>query len=411
MKAADVVIVGAGLAGLSAARRLADAGIDVAVLEASDRVGGRMRTDVVDRMLLDRGFQLVNPAYPQLRRQVDLDRLHLRAFDPGVVVAHSGGRDRLMHPLRRPQDVRASLAPATGGLGEKARFAAYAAALLARPVRRTLARPDRSWGAALDAAGVSGNLRRRVLEPFLAGVLGEDEQQTSRRFVDLLLRCFVVATPALPARGAQAVPDQLAETMPAGTLHLDTRVEHVSGTTVTTSHGQWRGTAVVVATDPRTAAGLCGLPTPGLRSLTTVYLRAPQSPAVDRRPLLHVDGDRRGPVVNAAVVSDAAPSYCSDGALVAATVLGERGDEASLAQVRRQLGLIYETSAARWDHVATYAVPGALPAMLPPLDLRQPVDLGDGRFVAGDHRDTGSQQGALASGWRAAGAVLRRLDC
>jgi hypothetical protein len=146
-----------------------------------------------------------------------------------------------------------------------------------------------------------------------------------------------------------------------------------------------------------------------MRALTTVYLRAPASPADGRGRLLHLDGDRRGPVVNTAVVSDAASTYCSEGALVAATVLGDRADGATLAEIRRQLAAVYGTATAGWAHVATYAVAEALPSMVPPLYLRQDVDLGDGRFVAGDHRDTASQQGAMVSGRRAARAVLRRL--
>jgi hypothetical protein len=146
-----------------------------------------------------------------------------------------------------------------------------------------------------------------------------------------------------------------------------------------------------------------------MRGLTTVYLRAPQSPADGRGRLLHLDGDRRGPVVNTAVLSDAAATYCNEGALVASTVLGDRADGATLAEVRRQLAAVYGTATAAWEHVTTYAIAEALPAMVPPLNLRQDVDLGDGRFVAGDHRDTASQQGAMVSGRRAARAVLRRL--
>jgi hypothetical protein len=166
---------------------------------------------------------------------------------------------------------------------------------------------------------------------------------------------------------------------------------------------------VIVAADPATAARLLGLPMPVMRGLTTFYLRAATSPAHGRSPLLHLDGDRRGPLVNTAVLSDAAPTYCSAGALVAATVLGDRDDAATLGEVRRQLALVYGQPTRTWDHVATYAVAEALPAMLPPLSLAQEVDLGEGRFAAGDHRDTASQQGAMVSGRRAAQAVLRRL--
>jgi len=147
-----------------------------------------------------------------------------------------------------------------------------------------------------------------------------------------------------------------------------------------------------------------------MRALTTLYFHAPESPVPGRRPLLHLDGDRRGPVVNTAAVSDAAPSYCPHGALIAATVVGDRGAWRGLeADVRRQLALVYGVPTHGWALVRTYAITQALPAMSPPLQLRQPVVLGDGLFVAGDHRDTASIQGALVSGRRAGRSVVAAL--
>ncbi len=409
----DVVVVGAGLAGLAAARVLVEAGLEVAVLEASDAVGGRVRTDRVDGVLLDRGFQLLNPAYPALRGLVDLPALRLHPFDPGVVAVSSGARGTLVDPLRRPRDIPGLLAGlgsrGTGSPLEKVRFAGYVTRVAVEPVRRLQRRPDVGWGAAFDAAGMRGGLRRSVLEPFLAGVLGEDEQQTSRRYVDLVLRSFARGTPSLPEAGMQALPEQLAAGLPAGTVRLDTPVRRVSGSGVRTGTGREEGAAVVLAADALASAELLGWPPPPVRSLTTLWFRAPASPVPTGRPLLHVDGGRRGPVVNVAVVSDAAPSYCTDGALVAASLVGDHPGAEAEPAVRRQLGLMLATDVTGWDLVRTDAIAAALPAARPPFDLRRPVDLGDGLFVAGDHRDTPSTQGALASGRRAARAVLRRL--
>lgn len=407
-QSSDVVVVGAGLAGLAAALRLASAGLEVAVLEASDRVGGRVRTDQVDGVLLDRGFQLLNPMYPAVRRLVDLRALSLQRFGAGVVVARESGRYRLIDP-RRGRGWLADLAGATGSLREKAAFARYATATAYTPVSRLRRRPDVSYGAALDAAGVRGLLRRCVLEPFLAGVLGEDRQETSRRYVDLLLRSFARGRPSLPAAGIRAMPEQLAARLPSGCLRLGTRVHEVSGRQVVGSGGSWRARAVLVAADPRTAAVLCDLPPARTRALTTLYYRAERSPVPDGRPLLHVDGDRRGPVVNSAVVSDAAPTYCREGSLVAATVLGVAPKREVEQAVRRQLSTIYGSPTGDWELLATYPIAEALPAMAPPLRLHQRMNLGAGLFVAGDHRATASMQGALASGDLAARAVVEAL--
>ncbi|MDQ3326626.1 MAG: FAD-dependent oxidoreductase [Actinomycetota bacterium] len=408
MEDTDVVVIGAGLAGLTAAKVAVEAGLDVVVLEAAEAVGGRVRTDVVDTMLLDRGFQLLNPAYPAVPSLVDVDALQLQPFDAGVRVARADGTHLLVDPRRHPFGAPHALSRSTGSLAEKLRFARYAVGCLAAPARLR-ARADQPYGTALDSAGVDGDLRRSVLQPFLAGVLGEDAQETSRLFVDLLLRTFARGRPALPAAGMQAMPEQLAAGLPAGCVRLHTTVHQVRSGRVATPEGSWRTGAVVVAASPSQAAAMCGLPAPTMRSLTTLYFHTDRSPVPGARPLLHLDGDRRGPVVNTAVVSDAAPTYCADGSLVAATVVGDERGLALERDVRRQLALIYQTPTRDWSLVRVYPIAQALPAMVPPLQLRQPVSLGDGLFVAGDHRDTASIQGALVSGRRAGHAAATML--
>lgn len=193
---ADVLVVGAGLAGLACARTLERAGLSVIVVEAADEVGGRMRTDLVDGFLCDRGFQIVNPAYPALRRLVDLDSLELHSFDAGVAVRHDRGLAVLADPRREPRLLPATLRSGYLDAGELAALARWAAPAL-RPSQLTRG-PDTTLAASLDAAGVNGRLRREVLEPFLAGVLADSSGQTSAAFVRLLARCFLLGTPGVP---------------------------------------------------------------------------------------------------------------------------------------------------------------------------------------------------------------------
>src|SRR5919199_3044474 len=409
---AEVVVVGAGLAGLACARRLNGAGVAVTVLEAADRVGGRVHTDVVDGFRCDRGFQLLNPAYPEVRRVLDLRALRLRPLPAGVVVA-LGDRRRLLSDPRRtpPSDLPRAAAGTLATLRSPREVAAFARWVL-RAVRAhpadLLAAPDEPWGPALDRLGIDGELRHAVLEPFLAGVIGERDGSTSRRYVDLLVRSFARRRPSVPWEGMQAVPDQLAGMLPAGTVRTGVPVTAVAPGRVRTPEGELAAPAVVVATNPAVAHDLLGLPVPATRGLTTFWHVAPEPPT--RAPHLHVDGDGRGPVVNTVVLSASAPGYSPDHrALVATTVLGDAGDPGTEAAVRAQLRFVYGADTQRWELLRTHALPQALTAMPPPLDVRRPVALGEGLFVAGDHRDSASSQGALVSGRRAADAVLGHL--
>ncbi|GAB2568388.1 NAD(P)/FAD-dependent oxidoreductase [Microlunatus antarcticus] len=401
---APVIVVGAGLAGLACAQHLVRSGVEVVVLEASDGVGGRVRTDVVDGFRCDRGFQLLNPAYPALKHVVDVGALDLHAFGAGVVVAHGRTRSILADPRREPSLMVASLRAPLGTFAEKVRFAAWAALTLV-PVRTQLARPDRSRTEELDAFGVTGRLRAGVVDPFLTGVLAESDGSSSARLARLLVRSFVLGSPSVPSLGMGRLPELVAASLPAGTVRLGVRVHGVTGRSVRTDDGELAARAVVVAADPATAGELTGADAPRMKALTTFWYAADEPPSA--RNLLHLDADHRGPLVNTAVMTNAAPSYAPAGrALVQVTVLGADGSAATERSARTQAGLVYGVGTERWELVTTHVVAAALPAQPAPLDVRQPAALDEGLFVAGDHRDTASIQGALVSGRRAADAVL-----
>lgn len=404
---ADVVIAGAGLAGLTAARVLVDAGFDVAVIEASDAVGGRVRTDQVDGFRLDRGFQLINPSYPRLKRDIDLRALELKPFQAGAQIAHGETSSAIGDPRRLPRTIGSTLRFPVGSWREKLAITRALVEIGYGSATRLKNRPDDTLATSLDRRGVTGALRNGPLRLYLGGVLGEDDLETSAIFGELLIRSFVRGTPAVPAAGMQALPEQIADRLPAGTVRLGTAIVDVKSGRVDTSAGTIQAKAVVVATDPRTAAELLGWPEPVMRNLTTAYFDAGAAPT--DRALVHLDSKIRGVLVNTAVMSNAAPTYAEHGSLVAATTL-LRADTPDLEpSIRQHAALLYGVPTTEWTLIKTYAIPDALPAMPPGTPLRRAVALGDGVFVAGDHRDTPSLQGALVSGHRAAAAVKASL--
>ncbi|MEU4797461.1 NAD(P)/FAD-dependent oxidoreductase [Streptomyces sp. NPDC023327] len=437
---ADVVIVGAGAAGLAAAHRLTSAGVPTLVLEAAPCVGGRMSTDKVDGFRLDRIGQLLTTSYPELRRTPGLDSLVLRPFAPGLLVHSDGRHHRVAEPLPgrsargaltaaralasaprtasrggtpargtapRGASSRGTSSRGTAPLGgplDQARLGAALARLAATPVERLLSRPELPAAQALSARGLPSRTIDGFLRPLLSALLCDPGLTTSSRCADLALHAFARGRLCVPEGGAEVLPELLAAALPPGTVRTGVRVTAVSTTSVTTAeHGEVACRAVLLATDARAAAELLpGLRVPPFHELTVVHHTAPEPPL--EGPALLLDADRAGPVAHTAVISQVDPSRApADRVLVSSTVLGPPPDERT---VRAHLAALYGTPTDRWELLAVHHTREAVPAMPPPHDPRRPVRLLAGLYVCGDHRDTSTVQGALHSGRRAAHAVL-----
>jgi phytoene dehydrogenase-like protein len=407
----DVVIVGGGLAGLAAARRLDRAGVDWLLVEASDRLGGRVATDLIDGWRLDRGFQVLNTAYPRVPALADIAALDMRYFTPGVLVRRGGSLHRLENPLREPLAAAKSLGSGVGSLGDRLKFAALAARCATTSPAKLLAAPETTAQEMLRRAGLSHRIIEEVLRPFLSGVFGDRSLDTSSHVLAMVLRSFARGRIGVPAAGMAALPAAVAGPLPFPQLLVGARTLSVGPGLVVTEGGEIHARAIIVATDPVAAAQLIpALPQPDMRALTTFYFGADRAPLDE--PTLLLDGDRREIVANTVVMSNAAPEYAPAGkSLIAASMVGATAPSgASEAVVRTELARMYGVPTDDWQLLEVVVLPGALPAApAPQHSLRKPVNLGDGLFVAGDHRDSPSIQGALAGGWRTAGAVLTSL--
>jgi glycine/D-amino acid oxidase-like deaminating enzyme len=435
----EVLVIGAGLAGLQCARELQAAGRDVQVWEAADEVGGRIRTEQVDGFLVDRGFQVLNPAYPGVRRWVDVGALELQPFGAGLGVRRDDGLAILAHPLREPQLVARTLGSGMVKPRDAAALLRWARPAVTRSwghydggaktdgaglrhtgPRRNSMRRDVTLRRALDDARLAGELRR-VVEQFFAGVLLEDDGSTSNDFACLLLRTFALGVPGLPRLGMQSLPRQLADSL-AAPVRTGTRVESVrreDGALLVRAPGaELRAEQVVVAADPVSAGklspgngdgGAPGSGGPAMKGVLTHWFAASEPPS--RLNFLCVDARQRpgGPLVNTAVVSNAAPGYAPPGRhLVQTSALFGPGRPApGEDEVRRHAADIYGSDAAGWELVARHEVPNALPVQPPPLEAPRPAEVSPGHFLCGDYRATASIQGALESGHLAARAVLR----
>ncbi len=410
MSTDGVVIVGGGVAGLACAVQLAEEGRTVRVLEASDAVGGRVRTDLLDGFRLDRGFQILNTAYPEAQRLLDYPALDLNAFYPGALVRVGGRFERVADPFRRPADALRNVGAPVGTLVDKLRLLRLRRRARAGPLGDLFRRPQTTTIAYLRENGLSDTVIERFLRPFLSGVFLERDLDTASGSFEFVWRMFSAGDAALPALGIGEIPAQLAARLPARSIRTDARVVAVDAGSATLASGERiEGQAVVIATDGVAAASLTPeVERPRTREAHCLYFAAERSPLSE--PILVLDGEGGGLITTLCVPSDVSTAYAPAGsALVSVSVVQPGGAGAGdLAEaVRGQLVDWFGEAARTWKLLRSYRIPDALPVQLPesPAPSTQPARLPSRIFVCGDHREHPSLNGALASARRAAGEI------
>lgn len=381
----DVLIIGAGLAGLSAAISLQTAGRDVRVIESSDRPGGRVTSDVIDGFICDRGFQLINANYPAL---VELDVIKEIDFikAPRVIeVALGNERRALGDPRVAPWT---ALDKATGTIPEKL------------SLLRFLASTPKENQSVEDVLKGSGSTYVRALRPFLQGVFLTDPKNVDARYGQSIVKSFVTGAPGVPRKGVAELSKALASRVKQITYGV--QADSLEGNVAHTSAGDFRAATVILATDATTATQLLGLhEVPRMAGCITWYHAVSINPSGNGR--LVVDGQNRGPIINSIVMSDISSSYAPQGQHLVSTSTDLGATE---SDVRRHLAIIWGISTHDWQLIAKYEIPAALPIQSVGRALTQTVQVSDNVYVVGDHRAVPSQQGALFSGRMAAELIL-----
>ena len=411
MSKPDVLIVGAGLAGLCCARTLQRHGVSFEILESSDGIGGRVRTDCLDGYLLDRGFQVLLTAYPEALEQLNYDSLGLRPFVPGGMIRYHGRFIRLTDPWREPGAFLNNFFAPIGYLSDKYRIWKLRNDVMRKSIGEIFSGEETSTLQALRRRGFSARMIESFFKPLLGGILLDGKLTASSRMFEFVFKMLAEGDSALPEKGMGAIPAQLAESLPADSIRLSTKVKSVGHREVLLESGETlQANSVVVATDGPEASHLLGYSRNiNSRSVSVLYFVAKEPPLDE--PILVINGGSRGPVNNVCVPNLVQPGYAPEGDwLVSASVIGwpTSDDKILVSMVRSQLRRWYGLVALEWRLLRVYRILHAHPVTYP-MEWQQPQQMSEGLYMCGDHRATPSIQGAMESGRLAAEALLQEL--
>ena len=411
----EVIIVGAGIAGLACARVLDRGGIPIMVLEADERIGGRIKTDHVKGYLLDHGFQVLQTAYPEARRELNYGALQLNAFAPGAVFRIGNRFYPVTDPIRMPQYLISSLRAPIGSLTDKLRFALMARQIGRQNLNELFDSHESATLAFLRQKGFSETMIERFFRPFFSGITLDPQIRASNRMFRYVLQMFARGDVAIPYRGMAAIPEQLAQDLTAGTVQTGSEVAAVSARDIILDSGQ-RLTAdhIVLATDtPATARLLNRYEQPESCPVACLYFGAKQAPFDNK--LLILNGNGKGPVNSITIPSLVSPKYAPAGRfLVAATVLDPycRDRENLTSTVKKELISWFGRPVESWEHLRTYFIEHALPLQALPLPnpfksaIRKINDI----WITGETDYVASIQWSLYSGRKTGEAILKKIQ-
>ena len=410
----DVVIIGAGLAGLTCAAELIDKGIEVTVVEAAPTAGGRVRTDHHEGFLLDHGFQVLLTAYPTAQKYLDYKSLDLRSFYPGAIIKGEGFSEKMADPFRRPLDGIKTVMSPVGSAKDKLLIGQLRTAMIGRSLEKIYQGKGMRSFDWLKDEGYSDTFITQFFKPFYGGVMLDRDLETSHKMLEFTYKMFAAGDTAVPAKGMGQLTAQLAARIPEGHLLLNTPVKQIKkGEGIELENGDTiHANQIVVATDMDFAREhVEGIPQNTWRGVRCLYFAAPTAPEDD--PILVLNGEERGPMNNLCVMSKISPEYgTKDEELISISVLGEGlklpEDELINAVKNHAISWYGRSTIEQWRHLKTYDIHKGQPDQSDQKldEIFRDVRFGEELFVCGDHRETASIEGAMHSGQRTAEAII-----
>lgn len=405
----STVIIGGGISGLTCAKYLNEKGYSFMLLEGSDALGGRVRTDKVDGFLLDRGFQILLTNYPEAKKVLNYNNLDLKYFGSGAMIKAEKGFMKMENPFRNKMAYLTMAFSSVGSLSDKLKIRKFANELSEIPDDEFFEMDATDTLTFLRNYGWSEKMINNFFKPFYGGVFLENDLITSSNFFQFTFKQFFKGDAAIPADGMQAIPEQIAEMLPRNCIRKNARVKGFEGKQIFLDGGEViTADRIVVATDPKTGDKLLGETNERAYNITTcTYFSAEISPLKGER-FIALNPNRRGVVHNVCVPSDISAHYGNAGkALISVSTQGlEKLDERNLTnRIKRELFDWFGASVNVWKHLKTYHIPESLVQYRAGSE-RQNSKLGDNLYRCGDYLAYPSLNAAMQTGREVAQMIM-----
>ena len=402
----EFLVVGAGLAGLTAAKVLSQSGREVLLLEKSDGVGGRVRTDQYKDFLLDRGFQVLLTAYPELPKHLNLSLLRLHSFESGATIFSDGHFSKVGDPFRNVSSIMSTAFTKTIGMQDKIKLLKLRNSLIGRKKIYFQQKDDKRILETFEELGFTSKAINSFFKPLVGGIQLDPSLSGSTRLCFLVLKMLFIGDAAIPSRGMGAISEQLSKQINESSIRLTSSVDKVEGKKVILESGEsFLPSNLIIATEGPATAKLLGQESPLSRSVSCIYFSAPQAPSSSKAILLN--GEKNGPALNVAIMSNISPSYSKNGKALIAVAIPNTIKTDSMENILIQMRKWFGDSVDSWEHIKTYSIEHGQPDLRPGDPFRKSIKNSEGVYICGDHRDTPSIHGALVSGRRAAEICLK----